>query len=65
MRRLDRIRLAGYYRYLVIVEMRTVGHSLREIGGYFWISGERVRQILQRGCIAAQLELPTNTEKVT
>ena len=50
--------LKWYYRALVIIAMRDAGHKLKDIGDYFWISDERVRQICKRGRLAAQLELP-------
>lgn len=56
---MKRDRVALYYRAQVILAMRAAGHSLTEIAGYFWISAERVRQILKRGVVPAQLELPT------
>lgn len=57
--------LANYYRYQVIKAMRDAGHSLRDIAGYFWLSHQRVYQILRRGPVAAQLELPCNSSSKT
>jgi hypothetical protein len=53
----DNKRLSFHYRALVIIAMRQAGMSLREIAGYFFISGERVRQICKRGPLPAQLPI--------
>lgn len=55
-------RLAYYYRAKVIIAMRDAGHSLRVIAEHFGISAERVRQIVRRGPVPAQMALPTRAE---
>ena len=55
-------RLRSHYRFLTMKQMRDAGHSLKTIGDYYYISAERVRQILKRGQIPAQLNLPVTRE---